>query len=121
MKWLGKFGTSNKAVPYKPGGGGHHPSAAPTLIDRIVAASGPESGEWHADEAKMMILPEGIKVEPGPLPVEAQVLLRVMGEDLDTATELIKGMRPVDRAILKFYLSESAALIYKVDEEEGRY
>lgn len=85
---------------------------------------GPPSATYagrNAHEQKMMILPEGIKVEPGPLPVEAQVLLRVMGEDLDTARELIKGMRPVDRAILSFYLTEGQYLINEVNESEGRY
>lgn len=72
-------------------------------------------------EDRPVILPEGMTITPGPLPVEAQVLLRVMGEDLSTAKELIKGMRPVDRAILSFYLTEGQYLINEVNESEGRY
>lgn len=70
---------------------------------------------------KMMILPEGMRIEPGPLPVEAQIMLRVMGEDTDTAKELIKAMSPRDRAILIFYTTEIGVLVNEINQGEGRY
>jgi hypothetical protein len=50
----------------------------------------------------------------GPLPAEAQILLRVMGEDLDTALALVRGMSQQDRDIYGFYLAQCMELIYRV-------
>lgn len=70
---------------------------------------------------KLIILPEGPVIEPGPLPPEAQIMLRVMGEDLATAKELIKNMSPRDRAILIFYTTEINYLVNEINQAEGRY
>lgn len=73
------------------------------------------------DQGKLIILPEGPVIEPGPLPAEAQIMLRVMGEDLVTARELIKAMTPRDRAILIFYTTEIGMIVNEVNQAEGRY
>lgn len=68
-----------------------------------------------------VVLPDGFAIEPGPLPAEAQIMLRVMGEDLPVARELIKAMSPRDRAILIFYTTEIGMIVNEVNQEEGRY
>jgi hypothetical protein len=55
----------------------------------------------------------------GPLPVEAQVFLRVMGEDLSGARALLRDMPPLDRHVLLFWIEQMAGLVYEVDEREG--
>jgi hypothetical protein len=55
----------------------------------------------------------------GPLPVEAQVFLRVMGEDLSGARNLLRDMPPTERAILLFWIEQMAGLVYGVEEREG--
>lgn len=55
----------------------------------------------------------------GQLPVEAQVFLRVMGEDLPSARDLLRDMPSLDRAILLFYIEQIAGLVYEVEEQEG--
>lgn len=72
---------------------------------------------------KLMILPPDtptidLGVRRGPLPVEAQVLLRVIGEDLPGAKELIKSMPELDRGIFLFYIEQVGGLIYEVDQAE---
>lgn len=104
--------------------GGHQVVSAepPRTTDRPPAPpAGPAGVSRLPVSNRLVILPDGPVIEPGPLPVEAQIVLRVMGEDLETARELIKAMRPVDRAILSFYLNESGSLINQVNEGEGRY
>jgi hypothetical protein len=96
----------------------HPPEPPPAVlpVHKIQVTEG-----MSHDELKKIVLPEGARVDPGPLPVEAQIILRVMGEDLATADELIKGMRPVDRAVLVFYADEIHNRVNKINEDEGRY
>jgi hypothetical protein len=56
-----------------------------------------------------------------PLPVEAQIILRIMGEDIPAALELIKGLAPKDRAVFRFYLDEAGRALNNVDLSEGRF
>lgn len=70
---------------------------------------------------KLTVLPaEPMTITPiGSLPVEAQVFLRVMGEDLSGARDLLRDMPPLERAILLFWIEQIAGLVYEVDEREG--
>ncbi len=61
------------------------------------------------------VIIEGVKAEPGPLPVEAQILLRVMGEDLSAARDLLRDMPPLERAVLMFYIEQVAGLVYEAE------
>lgn len=51
----------------------------------------------------------------GSLPAEAQVFLRVMGEDLSAARDILRGMSPLNRAILFFWTEQLAGLIYEAE------
>jgi hypothetical protein len=51
----------------------------------------------------------------GPLPVEAQIFLRVMGEDLSGARDLLRDMPPLERAILLFWTEQIAGLVYEAE------
>lgn len=62
--------------------------------------------------------PATLKITPGPLPVEAQIFLRVMGEDLSGARDLLRDMPPLERAILLFYTEQIAGLVYEVMAQE---
>ena len=99
---------------------GHRPTKAPETSEKAPDAppAGPAGASGYD---RLVVLPEGPRIEPGPLPVETQVLLRIMGEDMVTAKELIKSMRPVDRAILIFYAREIEFLVSEINESEGRY
>lgn len=55
----------------------------------------------------------------GPLPVEAQIFLRIMGEDLSAARDLIRDMPALERAILMFYTDQIAQLVYEADARDG--
>lgn len=57
----------------------------------------------------------GTAASGGPLPVEAQIFLRVMGEDLSAARDLLRDMPPLDRAILLFYTEQVAGLVYEAE------
>lgn len=80
-----------------------------------------------ADELEMIPRPVGTSFRTGnapsggPLPVEAQIFLRVMGEDLSAARDLLRDMPPLERAILMFYVEQIAGLVYEVEAQEGRY
>jgi len=61
-----------------------------------------------------------LKITPvGLLPVEAQVFLRVMGEDLSGARDLLRHMPRPERHILLFWIEQTAGLVYEVEEREG--
>jgi hypothetical protein len=47
------------------------------------------------------------------------VFLRVMGEDLSGARDLLRDMPPLERAVLLFWIEQIAGLVYEVDEREG--
>lgn len=51
----------------------------------------------------------------GALPAEAQIFLRVMGEDLSAARDILRGMSPLNRAILLFWTEQLAGLIYEAE------
>jgi hypothetical protein len=70
---------------------------------------------------KLTVLPaEPMTITPiGPLPVEAQVFLRVMGEDLSGARDLLRDMPLRERAILIFYSEQMTALVYEASERDG--
>lgn len=54
----------------------------------------------------------------GQLPAEAQILLRVMGEDLQSARSLLRDMSHTERAILLFYTEQITGLVYEVMAQE---
>lgn len=69
---------------------------------------------------RMQILDKPMEITPvGPLPVEAQVFLRVMGEDLSGARDLLRDMPRPERHILLFWIEQTAGLVYEVEEREG--
>lgn len=53
------------------------------------------------------------------LPVEVQGFIRVMGEDLAGARDLLRDMPPLERAVLVFWIEQYAGLVYEVNELEG--
>lgn len=55
----------------------------------------------------------------GVLPVEVQAFIRVMGEDLSGARDLLRDMPPMERAMLLFWIEQLAGLVYEVDITEG--
>lgn len=81
----------------------------------------------HPDTTnKMIILPAqgtsfqtGTAPSGGPLPVEAQIFLRVMGEDFDGAADLARTLSWDDREILALYCAQVTELIYRVDENRS--
>lgn len=82
---------------------GHRPTRTP---GRTEAAPPPAGGTSYQT---------GTAPSGGPLPAEAQIMLRVMGEDLDAALALVRGMSQQDRDIYGFYLAQCMELIYRVD------
>ncbi len=99
-------------------GEGHRPTRIPTSTEKPPAPPAGPAGVSPSFAYEEKII--GIQQPAGSLPVEAQILLRIMGEDLDTARELIKAMRPVDRAVFAFYLVEAGFLADEINREDGR-
>jgi hypothetical protein len=87
---------------------GHRPTAAPSRTPRPSAPPAP------VDTPTVVL-----GVRRGPLPIEAQIMLRVIGEDLPGARQLLRTMPGLDRGILMFYMEQIAGLVYEVDETES--
>jgi hypothetical protein len=93
-------------------GAGHRPTTAPP---RTTAAPPAPPAPVNLSSGH---LPEWMATRP--LPVEAQILLRVMGEDISGAAKILELLTPRDRAVFRFYLEQTQRTINDVDYSEGR-
>lgn len=95
---------------------GHRPTTTPP---RTMAAPPAPPASPTASNLSSGHLPEWMSTRP--LPVEAQVVLRIMGEDIPGAVAILRELTPRDRAVFRFYLEETERTINNVDQSEGRF
>lgn len=92
---------------------GHKVVTAP-LLTSVRPPAPPPAGNLSSGH-----LPDWMATKP--LPVEAQVVLRIMGEDIPGAVQILRQLTPRDRAVFRFYLEETQRTINNVDQSEGRF